>query len=141
MSFDVFAQRMVNGELAVADSTALHELLAPHVSATEPESDFAQLRFDDGTADLYGIGDLGSGFMVNHVTGRTAWDLLATLATRGDLTLMAPDTPPMISTEATRAHLPAGLGEEAVVVTSGAEILEVFAAARAEARASRTPHV
>lgn len=139
MSFDVFVQRMVNGELAAADSDVLRELIAPHVTSTEPESDYAQLRFDDGTADLYGYGDLGSGFMVNHVSGRLAWDLVATVATRCDMTLMAPGVAPMISSEPTRAHLPDGLGEEAVVVTSGAEILEVFAAARAEASGARTP--
>ena len=139
MSFDVFAQRMVDGELAVADSAVLHELLASHVVATEPASDYARLQLDDGTADLYGIGDLGSGFMVNHVTGRAAWDLLATLAVRGDLTLMAPDTPPMIVSEATRAHLPDGLGDEAVVVTSGSDILRVFAEAKAEATGAPAP--
>lgn len=127
MSFDVFVQRMVDGELAVADSQPLRELIEPHVTSTEPEFDFARLQFDDGTADLYGIGEPGSGFMVNHVTSQHAWDLIATVAARGDMTLMAPDVPPMICTESARAHLPEGLGDDAVVVTAGADILRTFA--------------
>ncbi|MBD7917174.1 hypothetical protein H9657_02630 [Cellulomonas sp. Sa3CUA2] len=126
MSFDVFAQRMVNGELAVTDSDALRALIDPYVKSTEPESDFAQLQFDDGTADLYGIGEPGSGFMVNHVSGRLAWDLIAKVAATGDMTLMAPGVPPMIFDESVRAHLPEGLGDEAVVVASGADIVRML---------------
>ncbi|UZN04200.1 hypothetical protein [Cellulomonas sp. S1-8] len=129
MTFDVFVQRMVDGELAAADSAALSELIAPYVTTTDPAFDFAQLHFDDGTADLYGIGEPGKGFMVNHVSGRLAWDLVAAVAERGDMTLMAPGVPPLICSESTRAHLPEGLGDEAVVVTSGADILRAFAQA------------
>ncbi|MBF0689073.1 MAG: hypothetical protein IR158_15065 [Cellulomonas sp.] len=127
MSFDVFVQRMVDGELAVTDSDALRDLIAPHVKSTEPESDFALLQFDDGTADLYGIGEPGNGFMVNHVSGQQAWDLVAKLAATGDMTLMAPGVPPMICSEAARANLPEGVGESAVVVTSGADIQRTIA--------------
>ncbi|GIG38744.1 hypothetical protein [Cellulomonas phragmiteti] len=126
MSFDVFVQRMVQGELATADSDVLRELIAPHVASTDPASDLAQLRFDDGTADLYGFGEPGAGFMVNHVTGRQAWDLVAAIAARADMTLMAPGVPPLIASESTRAHLPDGLGDDAVVVTSGADIIRAF---------------
>lgn len=131
MTFDVFVQRMVDGELAVADTGVLRELLDPHVKSTEPESDFALLQFDDGTADLYGVGELGNGFMVNQVSGRQAWDLVATLAARGGMTLMAPGVPPMILDESVRPHLPDGLGEEAVVVSSGADIARTLADASA----------
>ncbi|NTW42642.1 MAG: hypothetical protein HGA44_22690 [Cellulomonadaceae bacterium] len=72
MSFDVYAQRFVGGEPADADSDALREFIAPHIARIEPGTDFAQLSFDDGTADLYGVDEPGTGFMVNHVSGQRA---------------------------------------------------------------------
>lgn len=129
MSFDVYVQRFVDGDSAPADTTLLRALLAPHVARTEPDSDFAQLGFDDGTADLYGIGDPGGGFMVNHVSGQQAWALLADVAVRAGMTVMPAGAAPMIATEAMRMHLPDGLAHDAVVVTSATDILRCIAEA------------
>lgn len=129
MSFDVYAQRFIDGEPADADSEVLRELIAPHVARVESETDFAELRFDDGTADFYGGDEPGTGFMVNHVSGQLAWDLVARVAATGGMALMAPGVPPLIFSEAERGHLPEDLDGEAVVVTSGADILRAFAEA------------
>lgn len=123
MSFDIVAQRFIDGDAAEADAPLLQAILAPYLGRTEPDADFCELTFADGTADLYGIDDLAQGFMVNHVSGRLAWDLLAELVTGGGLTLMPMDAPPLIAAEEQRTHLPEGFGDEAVVITSGADIL------------------
>lgn len=129
MSFDVYAQRFVDGEPADADSEVLRELLAPHVARVESDFGFAELRFDDGSLDFYGVDEPGSGFMVNHVSGQLSWDLIALVAARGDMALIAPGVPPMVFSEAARGNLPEGLDGEAVVVTSGADILRTIAEA------------
>ena len=127
MSFDVFAQRFVGGEPAEAENGVLSELLAPHLTRVESESDFAELHFDDGTADFYGLAEPGTGFMVNHVSGQLAWELFVRMASAGDMALMAPGVPTMIFSEEVRQHLPEGLAEDAVVLSSGADILRTFA--------------
>ncbi|CAL8975310.1 hypothetical protein CELL_02017 [Cellulomonas sp. T2.31MG-18] len=127
MSFDVHVQRFVDGEAARADGTFVGALLAPHVARTDPNFDFAELRFDDGTADLYGIDDPGGGFMVNHVSSQQAWALLADVAVRAGMTVMPAGAAPMIATEAMRMHLPDGLAHQAVVVTSATDILRCLA--------------
>lgn len=127
MSFDVFAQRFVGGEPADADSQVLRALIAPHLGRVEPETRFAELIFEDGTADLYSDDEPGTGFMVNHVSGRRAWDLIARVAAAGEMALIAPGVPTLIFSEAARAHLPAELADEAVVVASGADILRAIA--------------
>lgn len=129
MSFDVYAQRFVRGEPAEVENGVLAELLAPHLMRVESESDFAELYFDDGTADFYGIAEPSRGFMVNHVSGQLAWELLARMASAGDMALMAPGVRTMIFCEEARQHLPEGLAEDAVVLSSGADILRTFASA------------
>ncbi|WP_182113145.1 hypothetical protein [Actinotalea sp. JY-7876] len=122
MSFDVFVQRFVDGQPAQADSAALHALVAPHVLRTEPEFNFAELGFEDGTADLYGIGDLATGFMVNHVSGELAWDLFAQVLEVGSMTLLPMGVPAIVCSEAVRAHLPDDFIAGAVIVSSGAPL-------------------
>ncbi len=127
MSFDVFAQRFVGGEPAEAENGVLSELLAPHLMRVESESDFAELHFDDGTADFSGVAAPGTGFMVNHVSGQLAWELFARMASAGDMALLAPGMPTLICSEEVREHLPEGLADDAVVLSSGADILRTFA--------------
>lgn len=129
MSFDVCAQRLVNGDTAEADSDVLRTLIAPHVVRTEPEFDFAELHFDDGAADVHGIDEPGTGFMVDHVSGDLAWDLLAKVVETGGMTLLPVGAPPMVFSEAMRAHLPHELAGEAVIVTSDADMLHTIAEA------------
>lgn len=103
-------------------------LFAPYVARQEEDFGFALLEFADGQADLYGTGDLGSGFMVNHVSGDAAWDFLVEVAREADLAILPPGCPTMVCREELGAHLPEELRGEAVVVTSGAQVLEVFRA-------------
>lgn len=129
MSFDVYAQRFVDGEPVDEDSGLVRDLVAPHVARIESGSDFAELHFDDGTADFYGIANPGTGFMVNHISGDRAWDLLARVASGGDMVLMAPSVPPMIFNDAARRHLPVALQDEVVVLATGADILRTITGA------------
>lgn len=123
----MFARRFIAGEPADADSQVLRALIAPHLGTEEPESRFAELIFEDGTADLYSDDEPGTGFMVSHVSGRRAWDLIARVAAAGEMALIAPGMPTLIFSEAARAQLPAELADDAVVVTSGADILRAIA--------------
>lgn len=129
MSFDVHVQRFVDGEPADATSAQLRDLIAPHVARREPNFDFAELHFDDGTADLYGIDNPGGGFMVNHVGGESAWHLVAAVAAAGSMTIIAPGVPAMIVSEAMRVDLPDDLAGDAVVVVTGADVLRTILAA------------
>ncbi|WP_188037173.1 hypothetical protein [Actinotalea sp. JY-7885] len=96
---------------------------------TEPEFDFAELGFEDGTADLYGIRDPGTGFMVNHVGGERAWDLLARVLEAGSMTLLPMGEPAIVWSEAVRAHLPDDFIARAVIVSSGADLRRAIAEA------------
>lgn len=127
MSFDVFLQGFRKGDPADADGEKLAALLRPYI--VETQQGFCELRFDDGDAALYGLEDLASGFMVNHVSGQQAWDVLVTVARGADLAIMPVGCPVAVPTEALIGDLPEELQKEAVIVTSGADLLREIEAA------------
>ena len=121
MSFDIFLQRFRAGDAAPADATLIRTLLGPYVSERPPGS--VTLRLTDGEADLYGWDDLATAFMVNHVSGEQAYDVLFEVALRAGLAIMPVGCPTAVTSEETVADLPTELAGDVVVVRSGAELL------------------
>lgn len=64
VSFDVFLQRFDAGDAGRAEADTVLELLEPFMDRRQPQHSFARLVTSDGTADVYGADDLGSGLMV-----------------------------------------------------------------------------
>ncbi len=120
MSFDIFVQRFRAGDGAEADAARVRQALAPHLE--QVADGFPRLRAGGHTADIYGLDDLASGFMVNHVKDPVIFDVLVEVARVCDLTIIPVGCPTAILREQQRQELPAELAEEAVVVTSGAEL-------------------
>ena len=84
------------------------------------------IDFGNGPADLYfGV----SAMMANHVSRDEPWDLLANLARTAQWVSLPVGHPTGITDESQRAHLPGGLDEDVVLVTSGAELLAVIRSA------------
>jgi hypothetical protein len=123
VSFDVFLQRFGPGE---ANSEALLAILKPHLVDSARGFD---LRFDDGDAAIYGLNDLGSGFMVNHITGKEAWDLLVAVAGQGGMAILPVGCPAVVTSEDRLADLPDGLREDARVVHTGADLVRLIESA------------
>ena len=126
MSYDVFLQNFENGQSSTADHDAVYRLLEPNLR--DRDGSFALLATPDGEADLYGIDDLRSGFMANHISGTAVWDTLYGAATLGPYVIMPVGCPVCLTTEEARRHLPEAFASTAVVISSGAELWEVVSA-------------
>ncbi len=120
MSFDVFLQGFRQGHESNANQKKLAELLKPYL--VETQQGLPELRFDDGDAAIFGVDDLASGFMVNHVSGRQAWDVLVAVARTANLAIMPVGCRVAVATEALISELPEELPRDAVVVASGEDL-------------------
>jgi len=120
VSFDIFVQGFRDGDASQLDATQVMGSLAPY--ASEAEGAFARLTFADGEADLFGWDDLASGFMINHVSGRIAWDVLVDLARRLRLAILVAGFTAVVH-DSDLADLPEELRADAVIIGSGAELL------------------
>jgi hypothetical protein len=123
VSFDVFLQRFRNGGSAEADRELLSKFLRPYL--VDSGHGFHDLRFGDGHAALFGYEDLGSGFMVNHLSGKEAWNFLVQVAMEASLTILATGCPAVVPRRDLIEHLPDELGEAAVVIDCGADLLRL----------------
>lgn len=123
MSYDVFFQGFKGGDAAPGGGDTVRMLLEPHVMRSEPEHSFMRIDVEDGGADVY-LGD--DHMMVNHAGGKATWDLLVRAAAAANWTILLPDGPPAITDESQLAELPAELAEEAIVVTTGTDLLRII---------------
>jgi hypothetical protein len=123
MSFDVFFQRFRHGDAESGGGEAMRSVLAPHITREDPRQSFAQVVFGDGGADVYLSND---SMLANHIAGERPWDLLVEGAKAAGWAIMPVGCPALITDESDRAHLPDGLGEDAVVVLTGEDILRVI---------------
>lgn len=85
------------------------------------------LAFDDVEAGIAGAGEPETGFMVTRASGRLVWDFLAEFAIRCGGVVLLPEGPTMAGSSAARGELPEEPASDAVVVTTGAEMLAVIA--------------
>src|SRR5262245_18451139 len=123
MSFDIFVQAFRHGNRHDVGASAVHDALAPFL--VEGKGGW-HLRAGLSSAELYGVENLGTGFMVTHVDGDELWDVLVQVARACDLVIM----PVGVATAITRPdqvrHLPEEIREGAELVTSGAELRELI---------------
>ncbi len=126
MSFDVYVQRFRDRDAAPADAALLTELLQPYLEPRDGDPRRGNLRFADGDAEIYGTDDLTTGFMLTHIAGREAWDVLADIGGRAGLTIMPVGCPTLVFDKSAIAHLPDPLGDDVVVVATGADILRAI---------------
>jgi hypothetical protein len=120
VSFDVYLMRFRPGQ---PDDEAMAELLKPYVDVP------CNLRFADGKAAIYGLDHLGSGFMVNHVSGLQAWEVLVALARQGELVILPVGCPTAVTSEELISDLPEELRSAARVVRSGGDLLRLIESA------------
>ena len=124
MSFDVFFQRFRDGSGAVGGGEQMRRILEPFIVREEPDHRFVLVEYGDGSADVY-LGD-GGGMMANHISGERPWDLLVEGARAADWVILPVGYPTCITDESQRGHLPDGLDEDIVLVSSGDELLRVI---------------
>ena len=126
MSFDIFFQRFQGGEPVQVDRTAVLAILSPLIA--ERGDDWFTVSAEDGSADISGLSEAASGFMVNHASGRVIWDLMYEVAQSAGLTVMPVGCGTGVVGEGAIDDLPDGVPEPIVVVKSGAELLEMVEA-------------
>jgi DNA-binding transcriptional MerR regulator len=125
VSFDVFLQRFRSGAAADADAGLLADILKPYLVDTE--QGFPRMHFGDGVADIYGLENLATGFMVSHVSGSQAWDVLTDIARLAGLAILWPGDPPVAVPSADLIDdLPDKIRNKAVVVGSGQQLLDII---------------
>ena len=121
MSFDVFFQGFIAGESSEHGGAQMREVLAPHV--IEKSGSFLRVRVGDGEADVHLRDD---GMMANHVSGHDPWDLLHRGARAANWVIMPLDCPTCLTHPGQREELPEELGEDVVVVETGADLRAVI---------------
>lgn len=121
MSYDVFFQGFNAGESSGSGAAEMRAILSPHVD--RQEHSFLHISYGDGEADVY-LGD--DGMMANHITGREPWDLLLRGAQAANWVIMPVDAPVFLTAPGQREQLPEGLGDVAVDVESGAELVSLI---------------
>ncbi len=120
MSFDVFLQGFERGDVAPGVPDEANRVLHPYLRFS-PDG-FANVVTDDGHAEVYGVGTVG--LMFTHASGRRVWDVMFDVARAGNWAIMPVGCPTCVPTLSMIAELPDELRAEAVVVNSGAELLD-----------------
>ncbi|WP_422934220.1 hypothetical protein [Sinomonas sp. P47F7] len=127
MSFDVFFQGFRDGEAGTRGSDQMRQVLQPYIVREDGDQRFALIECGDGSADVY----LGGrdGMMANHISGEQPWDLLVQGARAADWVIIPVGCPICITHETQRRHLPDGLDEDVVLVSSGDDLLRLIRSA------------
>jgi hypothetical protein len=123
MSFDVFFQGFRHGDAEPGGGDAMRSVLAPHIVREDPAESFARIVSGDGAADVYLSKD---SMLANHIAGERPWDLLVEGAKAAGWVIMPMGCPVLITDGSDRAHLPDGLGVDAVLVHTGGDARRVI---------------
>jgi hypothetical protein len=126
VSFDVFFQRLRDGDADEGGGKQMREVLAPYIVSERPQHNFALIEFGDGSADVYLD---PSDMMANHISGADPWDLLVRGARAADWVILPVGCPTCITDKSQRAQLPDVLDQEVKLVTTGAELLAAIRSA------------
>jgi hypothetical protein len=125
MSFDVFLQSFQADDAATIDARDVLDALA-RFSIEPVTADSWWIRTTDGRAQVFGLDDAGSGFMVNHASGRVIWDALVHVADVTGLTILPIGCPACVTRPELLEHLPDELRPDARIVTSGEQLIAAF---------------
>lgn len=123
MSFDVYLQGFRDGHESAGGGERMRHVLEPFVSQAESDGEFFAVEYGDGSADVYLSADH---MMANHIVGEDPWQLLVEGAAAAGWVILPVGCPTCITDEAHRVHLPDGLPQEAVLVTTGAALVSVI---------------
>lgn len=124
MSFEVVFHGFNQGRESAGGGAAARAVLDPWVDYAEPEYQHLAILYGDGGADVHIDEGDASGMVVSRVAGIQTWDLvLAAAQAAGWVALF--DEQAGITDESQRQHLPPDLRDSAVLITSGAELLDV----------------
>jgi hypothetical protein len=123
MSPDVFLQSFMNGGSGGGDPEAVRRVLEPYLAAADDGHPRVCVRTEDGEADVYGLGD---GLMINHASGQVIWQLLVDVSAASDYAILPIGRPVCVTRQEMIAQLPDELRGCAVVVNSGADLLNVI---------------
>ena len=123
VSYDVYFQRFQDGDAVPGGGDRARAVLEPHFTETDAHHNFARVTLGDDGADVY-LDD--NDMMVNHAGGDRVWDLLIKAARAADWVILLPDGPPCLTSPTQRGELPRELATDAVLVSNGADYLEVL---------------
>ena len=121
MSFDLFLMGFRDGDVAVLDGDRVAAALEPYLRRRGVQE---ILAVGAAEGQIYGLDDLTTGFMVNHMDP-ALYDVLYAVSVACDLVVIAPGYPIALVDDAQRAHLPANVDMPAVLVRSGAELRDL----------------
>ena len=126
MSVEICLQGFRDGDSHDADVSELRDALAPYIIETANGWD---LRTGNSRAEIYGLDDLASGFMVTHVAGAELYDVLVRVAALCDLVILMPGLPAALTRDEQQRHLPEEIRVDAKLVTSGADLVALIESA------------
>ncbi len=121
VSFDIFLQGFRCGEHELGDGDAAMGLIAPVIS--QRDGGWARLATGDGEAEVFGIDQPSTGLVFNHVIGLDAWSLLFEVARAGRFAVMPIGCATCVVDAEMLGELPAELAVDAMVVSSGDQLL------------------
>jgi hypothetical protein len=123
VSFDIYLQGFERGGGAPGVPDEANRVLQPYLRVN-PDG-FANVVTDDGDAEVYGVGT--DGLMFTHASGRRSSGLGCRVrrGPAGNWTTVPVGCPTCVPTSSMIAELPDELRAHAVVVNSGAELLDV----------------
>jgi hypothetical protein len=125
MHRDVFIQAFDHGSPVFLRHANVRALVAPFL--LHMRTGVASVLMSDGGAEIWGYGDDG-GLAVVGATGQEIWDLVVAIA-RGNAAAIIPvGGTPIVADAALIPGLPPEGRDQAVVVGSGAELIEALEA-------------
>ncbi|AYY11688.1 hypothetical protein EF847_02045 [Actinobacteria bacterium YIM 96077] len=123
MNFDIFLQRFTGGDVAPTGRVATVTVLERYL-ADPPAGGYTEIITRDGRADVYGLD--GDGLMINHAEGRDVFELMFQVSKAAGYVIMPVGSPTCVLDESMIPHLPEVLRHDAVVVSSGDDLLRVI---------------
>ena len=101
----------------------MRAVLQPFVTREEPAHHFLLVQVGDGTADVYLDGD---NMMANRISGEDPWDLLVQGARAAGWVIVPVGCPVCLTDDDQRLDLPHDLLDDVVLVSTGAQLLQVI---------------
>ena len=124
MSRDVFIQAFRDSDPVFLRHASVETLVAPYLLATR--TGVASVLMNDGGAEIWGYGDDG-GLAVVGATGVEIWDLVVAIARANGAAIIPVGGTPIVADASLSPDLPPEGRSAAVVVGSGAELVEALA--------------